>query len=188
MATLTTVLLVSLFGSVHCAGMCGPLVAFAVGATEKQSLASRVMLHVAYHGGRLMTVPILASLGIGVQALTGTLGRRLCLAVLTFGIWLWLDSARAIDHAVALLIVTCPCALGLATPLAVTVALGRAARRRILIKGGEVLELLAGRGEGSSMTWIRRRFGFCMMMRSDGDREEARSSTSFVTAAAADSR
>jgi P-type Cu2+ transporter len=71
----------------------------------------------------------------------------LCLAVLTFGMWLWLDSPRAIDHAVALLIVTCPCALGLATPLAVTVALGRAARRRILIKGGEVLELLAGRGE-----------------------------------------
>lgn len=71
----------------------------------------------------------------------------LCLAVLTFGIWLWLDPPRAIDHAVALLIVTCPCALGLATPLAVTVALGRAARRRILIKGGEVLELLAGHGE-----------------------------------------
>ena len=70
----------------------------------------------------------------------------LCLAVLTFGIWLWLDPPRAIDHAVALLIVTCPCALGLATPLAVTVALGRAARRQILIKGGEVLELLAGRG------------------------------------------
>ncbi len=69
------------------------------------------------------------------------------LAVLTFGIWLWLDPTHAVDHAVALLIVTCPCALGLATPLAVTVALGRAARRRILIKGGEVLELLAGRGQ-----------------------------------------
>ena len=51
--------------------------------------------------------------------------------------------SRAVDHAVALLIVTCPCALGLATPLAMTVALGRAAKRQILIKGGEVLELLA---------------------------------------------
>jgi Cu2+-exporting ATPase len=70
----------------------------------------------------------------------------LCLAVLTFGIWMWIGSAHAVDHAVALLIVTCPCALGLATPLAVTVALGRAARRQILIKGGEVLELLAGEG------------------------------------------
>ena len=53
---------------------------------------------------------------------------------------------RAIDNAVALLIVACPCALGLATPLALTVAIGRAARRGILIKGGEVLELLARPG------------------------------------------
>ncbi|MHB8897755.1 MAG: heavy metal translocating P-type ATPase [Thermoguttaceae bacterium] len=71
----------------------------------------------------------------------------LALAALTFALWVTRDPARAVEHAVALLIVTCPCALGLATPLAVTVALGRAARRRILIKGGEVLEFLAGRGE-----------------------------------------
>jgi Cu2+-exporting ATPase len=70
----------------------------------------------------------------------------LSLAVITFGLWLWLDAGRAVDHAVALLIVTCPCALGLATPLAVTIALGRAARRRILVKGGSALELLARRG------------------------------------------
>ncbi|MCA9285170.1 MAG: cation-translocating P-type ATPase, partial [Phycisphaerales bacterium] len=58
--------------------------------------------------------------------------------------WWWPTSpSAAIEHAVALLIVTCPCALGLATPLAVTVAIGRAARRGILIKGGEVLERLA---------------------------------------------
>jgi len=42
-------------------------------------------------------------------------------------VWLWRDVSRATDNAVAVLIVTCPCALGLATPLAVTVALGRAA-------------------------------------------------------------
>jgi P-type Cu2+ transporter len=70
----------------------------------------------------------------------------LLLAVATFGLWLYWDAGHAIDHAVALLIVTCPCALGMATPLAVTVALGRAARRQILIKGGEVLELLARPG------------------------------------------
>ena len=64
------------------------------------------------------------------------------LAALTLGFWLWFDPSRAVDNAVALLIVTCTCALGLATPLAVTVALGRAARRRILVKGGEALELL----------------------------------------------
>lgn len=70
----------------------------------------------------------------------------LTLATATFAVWLWLAPQRAIDNAVALLIVACPCALGLATPLALTVALGRAARRGILIKGGEVLELLARPG------------------------------------------
>jgi Cu2+-exporting ATPase len=70
----------------------------------------------------------------------------LTLAAATFLLWSWLDPAHAVEHAVALLIVTCPCALGLATPLAITVALGRAARRQILIKGGEALERLARPG------------------------------------------
>ncbi len=51
-----------------------------------------------------------------------------------------------LEHAMALLIVTCPCALGLATPLAMTVALGRAARRGMLVKGGDALERLATPG------------------------------------------
>src|SRR6266542_785820 len=59
----------------------------------------------------------------------------LVLAAATLGLWLWLDPARAVDHAVAVLIVTCPCALGLATPLAMSAALGQAARRGLLIKG-----------------------------------------------------
>lgn len=49
---------------------------------------------------------------------------------------------KAIEHAAALLVVTCPCALGLATPLAMSVAIGRAARRGMLLKGGEPLQLL----------------------------------------------
>ena len=65
-------------------------------------------------------------------------------SVLTLVTWLFLDAHRAVDHAVSLLIVSCPCGLGLATPFAVSVALGRAARDRILIKGGAVLEKLAG--------------------------------------------
>ena len=52
----------------------------------------------------------------------------------------------ALEHTVALLIVACPCALALATPLAVAAAIGQAARRGILIKGGEVLEQLAKPG------------------------------------------
>jgi len=65
------------------------------------------------------------------------------LAALTLAVWLVLDPAHAVDHTVALLIVSCPCALGLATPLAVSAAIGRAARRGILIKGGDALEPLA---------------------------------------------
>jgi Cu2+-exporting ATPase len=56
------------------------------------------------------------------------------------------DPARALDHAVALLIVTCPCALGLATPLAMSAAIGRAARGGFLVKGGDVLEKLTRPG------------------------------------------
>jgi P-type Cu2+ transporter len=67
----------------------------------------------------------------------------LALAVLTLALWWRVDPALAVDHAVALLVVTCPCALGMATPLAVSVALARAARRGILVKNGEVLEALA---------------------------------------------
>lgn len=64
-------------------------------------------------------------------------------AALTFSIWLRVDARLAIDHTVALLVVTCPCALGMATPLAVSVALGRAAKAGVLFKGGEFMEELA---------------------------------------------
>ena len=57
--------------------------------------------------------------------------------------WHFVDPKRAVDNALSLLIVTCPCGLGLATPFAVAVALGRAARSSILVKGGDVLEKLA---------------------------------------------
>lgn len=71
----------------------------------------------------------------------------LALAVFTALLWAWLDPSRAIDNAIALLIVTCPCALGLATPLAVSVAIGRAAQAGILIKGGDALERMARPGQ-----------------------------------------
>ncbi|MFK7959514.1 MAG: heavy metal translocating P-type ATPase [Phycisphaerales bacterium] len=70
----------------------------------------------------------------------------LAMSALTAAIWWPHDPSRAIGHAMSLLIITCPCALGLATPLAVIAALGQAARRRILIKGGEALETLARPG------------------------------------------
>ncbi|HEY6077721.1 MAG TPA: cation-translocating P-type ATPase, partial [Polyangiaceae bacterium] len=64
-------------------------------------------------------------------------------ALLTLALWLRLDATHAIDHTIALLVVTCPCALGMATPLAVSVALRRAAAAGILFKGGEFMEELA---------------------------------------------
>jgi Cu2+-exporting ATPase len=67
----------------------------------------------------------------------------LILAGVVLYIWMRIDPTRAVDNAIALLVVTCPCALALATPLAVTAAIGRAARRGILVKGGDALERLA---------------------------------------------
>jgi Cu2+-exporting ATPase len=70
----------------------------------------------------------------------------LALALATVLIWLYRDPSRAAEQTVALLIVTCPCALGLATPLAFQAAIGRAARAGILIKNGEAIERLARAG------------------------------------------
>ncbi|MGN6104886.1 MAG: heavy metal translocating P-type ATPase [Kofleriaceae bacterium] len=67
-------------------------------------------------------------------------------ALATFVGWSFVSVASGAEYAMALLIVTCPCALALATPLAVTVALGRAARRGVLIKGADALERLATPG------------------------------------------
>jgi len=68
----------------------------------------------------------------------------IAVALLAFGAWAWFGPeppyAYGLVAAVSVLIIACPCALGLATPMSIMVGVGRAARAGILIKNAEALE------------------------------------------------
>ena len=70
----------------------------------------------------------------------------IAIALLTFAVWAWVGPeprmAHAVVNAVAVLIIACPCALGLATPMSIMVATGKAASAGVLFRNAEAIELL----------------------------------------------
>ncbi|HEB60509.1 MAG TPA: cadmium-translocating P-type ATPase, partial [Phycisphaeraceae bacterium] len=121
------------------------------------NLSSRLVMQVETTGaqtrvGRLMTlVEQLAERRPHIVRLADRVAHYFVIAVIacaaiTAVVWSFLDPSRAMENTIALLIVTCPCALGLATPLAIVAAVGKAAGKGIFIKGGEVIERLSHAG------------------------------------------
>ncbi len=109
--------------------------------TGEETRVGRLMQLVEEHARRRAPIVQLADRISGWFVLA-----VLVLAAVTGAIWWRVDPSRAVSNVVALLIVTCPCALGLATPLAVGAAIGRASRIGLLIKGADVIERLARPG------------------------------------------
>ncbi len=77
------------------------------------------------------------------RAATWFVTRVLLGAVIVALIWLWLDPSRAFEATLSVLVVTCPCALSLATPTVVTAATAALAREGLLVTRADALEALA---------------------------------------------
>lgn len=132
----------TVYGGTQCVSGLLVMEASAVGS---ESAAARILRAVeAAQAGRTQMQRIVDRVaGVFVPIVIG-------LAVLTGVGWLVFaggDVARATRAAVAVLVVACPCAMGLATPTAVLVATGQAALRSILVRDAEALER-AGRSSG----------------------------------------
>jgi len=127
-----------------------------IGATVNKTAALEVRATAIGAGSVLARIVTLMKEAQGSQAPIQRLADRISavfvpvvisIAIATFAAWMVLPEtpsiASALTAAVSVLIIACPCAMGLAVPTAVMVASGRGAAAGILIKGGEPLERLA---------------------------------------------
>ncbi|MEW6015859.1 MAG: heavy metal translocating P-type ATPase [Candidatus Zixiibacteriota bacterium] len=110
---------------------------FEVTGTGEETFLAQIIRLVSEAQGRKAPVQKLADriAGIFVPIV-------LIIAVITFVAWFFLDpdNLMLLKAPVAVLIIACPCALGLATPTAILAGTGKAARRGIYIRGGDILE------------------------------------------------
>tara|TARA_X000000950_G_scaffold145205_3_gene179535 strand:- start:20118 stop:22379 length:2262 start_codon:yes stop_codon:yes gene_type:complete len=111
-------------------------------AVGSETVLSQIVTMVA--GARMSRAPIQ---GLADRVAEIFVPAVLVVAVLAFAFWIFLGPEPAYVHAmvaaVSVLIIACPCALGLATPISVTTAAGRGAQAGVLIRNAEALERMA---------------------------------------------
>jgi Cu+-exporting ATPase len=114
----------------------GSLIVKATAVGEDTALA-RIVAHVRVAQASKPPLARLVDRVAGVFALG-----VLALAALTFGVWLGVGApfAHALTAALSVLVIACPCALGLATPISIVTGMGKAAQSGILIRNADALE------------------------------------------------
>ncbi|NND98254.1 MAG: heavy metal translocating P-type ATPase [Pirellulaceae bacterium] len=117
------------------------LIQISVDAIGQQTRIGRLMKTVETAAATKTPIGQLADRIGGVFVVVVTI-----LALVTLLAWWQNGWAIAAEHATSLLIVACPCALALATPLAIAVAIGRSAHRKILVRDGSSMQRLSGSG------------------------------------------
>ncbi|MBA2664738.1 MAG: heavy metal translocating P-type ATPase [Bradymonadaceae bacterium] len=116
----------------------GSRIVVRVAAAGSQTRVGKLLRWVEEHGERRAPIVQLADRLGGVFVLV-----VLAASLVTALVWSMVDPDQAVSHVVALLVISCPCALGMATPLALTVGVGQAARRGIYVKHDDVMQSLA---------------------------------------------
>ena len=110
-----------------------------VTATDEDTVLSKIIDYVLNAEASKAPIQRLADKISGIFVPTVT-----ALSILTLIVWLIIGKPFdfCLSRAISVLVISCPCALGLATPVAVTVATGRLASNGVLVKNAEVLEIL----------------------------------------------